>query len=194
VWFIGLSRKLGLTVGLNGSNPSADVNVTTLGSVPNEVAGYLSGKVPAFMNIPPNTIQPNSVVIPFADLPPLTNVVGNYFMTTIAMIQQHRDTVQAVVNAMTDATAVYLVKSPKKSKQAVQSDLLANGTTTSVFEYVYEQARLDWHTPYPTLSAFNQSLAVYNIPVKTPFTVNYRTFVNQQFAKNAYATLHLKLP
>lgn len=193
-WLNALARKLGITIGLNGANPNADLNITTSGSVPNEIAAYMSGKVAGFMNIPPNTLQPGAVDINFGLVPPLTQVVGNYAVTNISTIQQHPDTVQAFTNALVEASLL-LKNKPGPSKIMIEDVMAANGASGTQIPTTYGLFKTTIASPlYPTLSSYDHTILTYDISLAVPYSLTYSTFVDQAFVKVAYHHFGIPIP
>ena len=194
-WFNAAAQAHGITTDFTQGG-SADVNIVQVGSVPNQVTAFLSGKVDGLINVPPYTLQPGSVQIQFGRVAPLPSVVTNYLATTIQMIQQHPDTVQAFVNAIYAASRYPVQQTHAKAAAGDLYRMLANYNATpdpAQQAVLYKVSEPYWGgvNPFPSQRDFKTSVGVYNRTLKTPFTVPYSVFVVSHFAATAAKLFNL---
>ena len=191
-WLLVALRRYGLTYGAGCS--TCDINLTFTGTVPNEVAALKASKVDGIGNVPPTTTQPNTVVIQYGKVPPLNTTIANYDTTTITMIQQHPDTVQAFVDALVYAQDIWRPAHKAKAEADIEAVLVANGSAMSDAIYATKIQEQYFKNPFPTRAEYNNTINSYNVSTVPPITLPYSTFVVTRFAANSLKKFHLKLP
>jgi hypothetical protein len=193
-WLVTIARSHGLTVGTGGT--ANDINVTTVGSVPAEIAAQASGKVDGFGGIPPNTVQNGTIVIPLWRIPPALNSAGQYLTTVTTMIQQHADTVQALVTGYMQGS-MYLNAHPAGAEKIFASlwATTAGGGITSPEqqEYLFSDFAPLLKNPYPSKASYANALALVNGAQTSPITLAYSTFMAPRFIQTAGKQLNIKL-
>jgi ABC-type nitrate/sulfonate/bicarbonate transport system substrate-binding protein len=191
IWLAAAAHAEGVSYGVGCT--TCDINLDSVGSVPNEVTAYDAGKVNALANVPPNTDQPNSVVIQYGKVNPLPKVISSFGMTTISMIQQHPDTVQAFVDAMMYTMQIYR-KAHRSTAETDVETMLENytGSTLPAAIYSTKIQELYFKNPYPDKSDYSQTLSVYSLTSSTPYNLPYSTFISVRFVQAADKLLHLQ--
>jgi ABC-type nitrate/sulfonate/bicarbonate transport system substrate-binding protein len=193
-WFAAAAKHYGITIGTSATN--GDVYFTSTGSVANEVTAYGSGKVDGLISVPPYTVNqtPASIEIEIGKLAMLQPIVANYLATTISMIQNHPDTVQAMTDAITYSTE-YPQTHPRAAQSAFDTIESENGfASPEELEYLWAINQPFWRNPYPTQAEFSDTIQVDNVSLPTPFTAPYSNFVVTRFAKAANALNGLGIP
>jgi ABC-type nitrate/sulfonate/bicarbonate transport system substrate-binding protein len=192
-WMLGLAAKNGMTAGLNCT--TCDIDLNSLGSVANTIAALNTGKANGLSNAPPNSVQPNTIEIQMHYLKPVNVTAGNYVMTNTTMIQQHADTVQAVVNAYTEAY-LYVTKHPNQAEKYAAAQLATFGITSpEEAEYIFTSSFLPFaKNIYPTKIAYETEVSLINAAGNGPITMPYSTYVVTKFAKIADKTFGLPIP
>jgi NitT/TauT family transport system substrate-binding protein len=185
----------GLTCKLN--DPSADLNISTVGSNPAEIAGFKAGKFPAFAAGIPSALQPGTVSINLANIPPASQAAFWDFATSQSMINSHPDTVQAFVTAMTQAWQ-YARDNPAKARTYHdQMENIAGVTSPALLETLYNSYSHAWVTPLLLQAAYANAVKVSNLAAATPskkITVAYNQWNDPTFVNKAVTQLGITPP
>jgi ABC-type nitrate/sulfonate/bicarbonate transport system substrate-binding protein len=188
---ITVLQKHGLTVG-----PSGDIVGDQLGSTNTCITALNSGKVDGLVNVPPYTVQPNTVVIPFGNVTPVANEPANPISTTLAMIKQHPDTVQAFVTSMVEGW-VYLGQHPSQALRISMnySASVVGITSPEEVSYLF-QLGLTHRLPTPAITKtdFAAVKTVNNLASGTPITLSYGQWIDSTFVNRAITQLNLHIP
>jgi ABC-type nitrate/sulfonate/bicarbonate transport system substrate-binding protein len=189
-WLVVFGHKYGLSVGINA--PNDDINIFVAGGAANATAAIEAGKVDAIGEDPPFPL-PNMVIMPLWKLPPANISAGNYVDTTISMIHQHPDTVQAVVTALTEA-AEFVKTHPNQAFDAIQGAYSAYLLTPSEQLTLFKDYSSVAWLMYPTRNAYNAEALIVNesqAQYGAQITIPYTSFVVPRFAAAALKQLHL---
>jgi ABC-type nitrate/sulfonate/bicarbonate transport system substrate-binding protein len=190
-WFVTVARLHGLTVGINTTGTANDVNISSVGSVTALTSGIISGKLDGIINMPPVTVVANTIDIQLSKIPPASTSAGTYVFTTTTILQQHSDTVQAVVNAFAQAT-VFAKTHPAKAERDFSKVLATLGITSpEEDQYLFQGVSATWKNPFPTKLAYANAVALLNGAQPTPVTVPYSVFVVTKYVTAATKNLHL---
>lgn len=174
-----------------GVNVGSDVKIKTYDQTPLQVAAVKSGKADGISSFPPYTIIPDTVSINLSSVPPITQAAGYYMSTSAAMLKGHRDTVQAMVTAIAQATQ-FAKNNPAEAQSIVVAKLKSIGITdadegVTLFNY-YKQAA----NTFPSQSAFTATAGLLGNVQQV--TVPYSTFVDASLARTAYQKLGITVP
>jgi ABC-type nitrate/sulfonate/bicarbonate transport system substrate-binding protein len=191
-WLIDLGKKYGLTAGVNA--PSDDINIFPAGGAAIADSALASGKVDAIAASPPDPPSPPTILIPYYKIPPANGTAGNYVLTTISMMQQHADVVQAVVTALAEAIELTIAH-PQTAFNAVQASYGSVYGFTSSEDLTLFHAYADVaNLVYPSKSGYDNEVFMVNeaqAAYGAQMTIPYSKFVVTKFA--AAALKHLGL-
>jgi NitT/TauT family transport system substrate-binding protein len=172
-----------------GINPDSDVQIVAVGSLANRMSAMLNGAVDAGLASPPDTLQLEDggmhqlYDLSTIDMPPLAQCL----VVKRSTITNQRDTVQRVVNAVVEATAVQ-----KKDKAASEKALVdwADMSEQRVLDVAYDYWTNHVLRVPPTLKlsdfkGFVDELAQRNDKAKgyDPSTMLDTSFVDAAVAK-----------
>jgi hypothetical protein len=183
-------HKEGLTYGVD--EPNADVDIKIDGSQANTTADYNSGKAQAIANNLPSSLLPDATQIHLYNLAPGSAAAGIYFSTLTTMIQQHPDTVQAAVTALTQASE-YAITHEAKATSVASTYLAQYGYPDPsedrvIFLQGYDQfAALS----LPTKQAFQDEITEVEFGQGQIVTETWSAFCVDRFAITALKQLHL---
>jgi hypothetical protein len=180
--------------GITTSGARADISIQTLGSPTNLITALNAGKIQAIANVPPTTVQSNSITIPFGRSKTESQEVIAVLDTTTSLIKAHPDTVQAVVTASIQGWQ-YVRTHPSAAIRFASPYFVAAGIT-SPEEIAYildDQLRVVKTSPAVTRAGFNVARNVANLGA-IQLSGSISGFVDNKFANTSIKQLGLDVP
>ncbi|HLI14716.1 MAG TPA: ABC transporter substrate-binding protein [Acidimicrobiales bacterium] len=191
---VAVFRQNGVSYGPNG-----DVTFVPVGNASAQQAAVEHGTTDALVNDPPTAVLPGTVTINLGLLPPVASADTLYAVTTVSFLRAHRDSVQAFVNALTEAWA-WAHEHPTLAERISDAynktiDITDPTALSKIFHGDYDF----WVGPSMTLGGFTTAERIANMGIKgSTLSVTYGQLVDNVFVKNALrqlpAYLRNKLP
>ena len=185
-------KEHGLTCGVDQT--SADIDVKVVGSNESATAGMKAGRYQALMNGGLNSVIPNTAVIQMGDVNPLLTAANFDVSTSPAMIKDHPDTVQAMVNALVRGWQ-YVKSNPAGAEKHYDEMVAESGVTDQA---AMHQAFLNyvpyWVTPLLLKDAYQNQLTLLEDSGQGNVTVSYDQFNDPSFVDQAVKELGVDVP
>jgi hypothetical protein len=140
-------------------------------------------------------MAPSAIFIPEWRLPPESKAAGLYLLTPVQMIQQHADTVQAVVTGIAEGQQ-YLREHPSSAESIVAAQITNFGISSpEIQQYEFSQVYLAFACPiYPTKAAYDNEVSIINSAQPTKVTLPFGSYVVTKFAGAAFHKLGYRVP
>jgi ABC-type nitrate/sulfonate/bicarbonate transport system substrate-binding protein len=186
-WVDQILSQLGLSEG--AGKPDDDLNWILTGSTTASVTALDAGKATGLASTLPTIDQPNTIIVPLWKLPEFQKSAGIYLSTTTPMIQQHSDTVQAVVTALTEGS-LYAISHAKQAEAIVAQGLSQDGfTDPGEQQTLFQQGWRQFLPPdaflYPDKSSYNRGVQITNAVPTVVLTLPWAGAVVTKFSVTA---------
>jgi hypothetical protein len=181
----------GLTIG-----PSGDVNLETIGAQTALTAGFNAGTLTAIVNSPPTIVVNNADFIQIGKLAPASNITGNLLVSTDAFVGQHKDTVQALISALTRGWAFVTTHRSDDLRWATPYYDAQGITSPEEIEYlITDLINGQGKTPAISKSGFAAlQQAESGGSVSGALTVGFSKLFNNTYVNRAITQYGLKIP
>jgi ABC-type nitrate/sulfonate/bicarbonate transport system substrate-binding protein len=181
---LAVATAHGLKVGSGG-----DISISSLGGTANLLTAFKAGKISAFSLTAPQTYQPDTILIPVYDVPPVSTATLTELVSTKSFIKQHPDIVQAVVNSYLEA-AQFARTNPAQALADVQPLYKAVGITDPTLQKeIFETAAPEFGQPAITQQMFDSAVSLAETTGKV--TASFADYVDNSFVNKGIKELGL---